>query len=223
MRKLLTILILSCAVFAQAQIKVEVPLTRTLAINGVPFDNADSIFVNMYDGSIAPVLSGNYNNVNIATNNSAFSSYLNYTDGTASTIRMQFLTNTESSGAIAGYNDNTQAYANNNATFFNDTMLRSTAYTTTLYANDNKIKLTGCDDAKSYDIILLFTRNTVTDRDMYCFIGADTSATINIRNNYTTLISFTGKSSSSGVININMHWNDDFCILAGYLIIEYTT
>ena len=221
MRKLLTILLICNLQIAKSQVTVELPLNRTF-ITGAPTPAPDSIFVNLYNGSVGAVNSGNYNNVNIATNNSAFSSYLNYTDGTASTIRMQFLTNTESSGAIAGYNDNTQAYANNNATFFNDTMLRSTAYTTTLYANDNKVKLTGCDDGKTYDIIMLFTRNTATDRYMYCFIGADTSSTINIRNNYSTLISFTGKSSSSGVININMHWNTDFCILAGYLIIEHS-
>lgn len=219
MKKLFIYIFLISSTNLDAQVMKLVTTHRSQSVEGIL---SDSIFVNIWDsiGNKGKVLTPAYNNVCWQLNSTAFSGYLKYTGGTASNIRVQFLTSSEASGATVGYNDNTQSYANNNTTFFNDTCLQSTVYTTTLKTNNNKIKISGLDNAKTYDIRLLFTRNTTTDRNMTANIGGDTFSSFNLRNNYSTVVTFDNKSPSSGIIEVTTTWSNDFVILACFLIVE---
>jgi hypothetical protein len=157
----------------------------TITVNSASSGTNKSILVNLYGGS-NPYTTGGWNNWN--TNASLNSGALQYSDGSSSTVSLQFQEQT----IIA---DNGPTYG---GIMCPPEVLRYAAY----YTARNYLTFAGLDNTKKYDITLYASRNN-TGYSTNFNIGTDT---INIvtDNNKTIAAVFTDVSPASSQIIVGL-------------------
>ena len=223
--RLLFLILLSNICFAQT--KVVVPIQKTIQLNGFvtpPSVTYDTIQVNVYDsaankgkmtGKVAPDF---WNQWSIDKTNSTtsglYSTYLLNKTGTTTGIRVKLV------NGAADYSDNTAAYgatAPANSTGFPDSTFWSAHYRT----SSPTLTISGLDNAKTYTIKILTSRNSATSRPQTFTIGA-TGVSQDAALNKSTLVTFTDISPSSGDINCVITFSASFCYVNALQIIEKT-
>lgn len=221
MRKLVLIFIVSFAtVTAKAQ-----PMKALLSKFVTAPGGGEYINVNLYDsaaGNIGKYSTAGWNDWNINLQNSttcvANSAYLNKSDGSPSTVRIKWVSNTGTC-IVAGYNDNQSGESTygDSETFpnFVKAHMRSNPYTTSI---DTRLITGGLTDGEYYTYYILVTRNTTQNRRVtFTHLEGEATQTVNAWDNLTTEVVLSMMTPTGGVITL------DVDILDGYAFIGAIT
>lgn len=200
---------------------------QKIIVNGqrhVSEPTSQYIRVNLYDsaaGNIGKYNTTGWNDWNINLQNSttcaAYSTYLLYSNGDQSGVRMRWV-NSSNACTVAGYNDNGSGYGASETTpNFVQAHFRSHPYTTT---DNTQLQIIGLPDnaTNGYKITILTSRSTATSRPCTYIANGVSSGSIEAQNNLSVEAVMDNVTPSGNAITVTLDYSNGFAFINAVII-----